>query len=35
MAGRENAVISIIMPVYNEGEHIKTSVGKVEQLLKL
>lgn len=34
MAGREKAVISIIMPVYNEGEHIKSSVGKVEQMLK-
>jgi len=34
MAGREDAVISILMPVYNEGEHIKSSVGKVEGLLK-
>ncbi len=34
MAGRENAVISIIMPVYNEGEHIVSSVGTVEKILK-
>lgn len=34
MAGRENAVISIVMPVYNEGAHIKTSIGIVENLLK-
>ena len=34
MARREDAVISIILPVYNEGAHIKSSVGLVEQLLK-
>jgi len=34
MAYGEDAVISIIMPVYNEGEHIRNSVGMVEQLLK-
>ncbi len=34
MAGRENPVISIIMPVYNEGEHIVSSVGVVERILQ-
>ena len=34
MARREDAIISIILPVYNEGAHIKSSVGLVEQLLK-
>ena len=34
MAGRENAVISVIMPVYNEGEHIVSSVGVVEAILQ-
>ncbi len=34
MARREDAVISIILPVYNEGAHIKSSVGLVENLLK-
>lgn len=34
MAGRENAVVSIIMPVYNEGEHIVSSVGVVEKILQ-
>lgn len=34
MADRKQGVVSIIMPVYNEGEHIVTSVGTVEQLLK-
>lgn len=34
MARREDAVISMILPVYNEGSHIKSSVGLVEQLLK-
>lgn len=34
MAGREDAVISIIMPVYNEGEHIVSSVGVVEGILQ-
>lgn len=34
MAGREDAVISIIMPVYNEGEHIVSSVGVVEAILQ-
>ena len=34
MARREDAVISIILPVYNEGTHIKSSVGLVEKLLK-
>ena len=33
MARREDAVISIILPVYNEGAHIKNSVGLVEELL--
>lgn len=33
MARNEEARISIIMPVYNEGEHIKTSVGVVEKIL--
>ncbi|MGN0506730.1 MAG: glycosyltransferase family 2 protein [Lachnospiraceae bacterium] len=34
MARGEQAVISIIMPVYNEGSHIVSSVGLVERLLK-
>lgn len=34
MVGRENAVISVIMPVYNEGEHIVSSVGVVEAILQ-
>ena len=34
MAGREDAVISVIMPVYNEGEHIASSVGVVEGILQ-
>lgn len=34
MAGKEDAVISIVMPVYNEGEHIISSVGVVERVLK-
>lgn len=34
MAGRENAVISVIMPVYNEGEHIVSSIGVVEEILQ-
>lgn len=34
MADRKQGVVSIIMPVYNEGEHIVSSVGTVEQLLR-
>lgn len=33
MARGEQAVISIVMPVYNEGSHIRTSVQTVKQLL--
>ncbi len=33
MARNKDARISVIMPVYNEGEHIKTSVGIVEKIL--
>lgn len=34
MADKRDAVISIIMPVYNEGKHIVSSVGTVENILK-
>ena len=34
MARGEQAVISIVMPVYNEGSHIVSSVGLVERILK-
>lgn len=33
MADREQALISIIMPIYNEGGHIVNTVGTVEQIL--
>lgn len=33
MADREQALISIIMPIYNEGGHIVSTVGTVEQIL--
>lgn len=34
MADKKDAVISIVMPVYNEGKHIVSSVGVVENILK-
>lgn len=33
MAGKEQALISIIMPIYNEGGHIVSTLGTVKQIL--
>lgn len=34
MADREQALISIIMPIYNEGGHIVNTIGTVERILE-
>ena len=34
MVRNEKSLISIVMPVYNEGKHIASSVGTVENILK-
>lgn len=34
MAGKGQELISIIMPIYNEGSHIVSTVGTVERILK-